>query len=325
MNHPPLRYSLRQLKYFVTTAETLSFTAAAKLLHISQPSVSSSLSELEAAFGVQLFIRHHAQGLSLTQAGRDLLGRARDLLKNAEELELSARSSGETIAGPVSLGCLTSLAPPLMPRLLSAFLDEYADVEFRTLESNQQDLLDGLHDGSLDIALTYEIDLSDDIEFTPIMAFAPYVLLPAKHPLAQHPTVSLKNLLNEPYVMLDLAHSREYFASLFENLGSRPTPAFRSSQPEVVRGMVANGLGYSIHNFPLLHTQTVDGKKFVATPISDPVKAAVLGIARSRHLKARRVVKEFEDFCVVAIEQIFSQKTVPTTIEAISPPVWVNA
>ena len=55
-----LDYSLRQLRYFIVTAEVLSFTAAAKLLHISQPSVSASLAALESSFGVQLFIRHHA-------------------------------------------------------------------------------------------------------------------------------------------------------------------------------------------------------------------------------------------------------------------------
>ncbi|MFW8369172.1 helix-turn-helix domain-containing protein, partial [Klebsiella pneumoniae] len=62
----PLRYSLRQLRYFVVTAEALSFTAAAKRLHISQPSISTALADLEVSFGVQLFIRHHASGLSLT-------------------------------------------------------------------------------------------------------------------------------------------------------------------------------------------------------------------------------------------------------------------
>lgn len=308
MNHPPLHYSLRQLKYFVVAAETLSFTAAARLLHISQPSISSALAELETAFGIQLFIRHHAHGLSLTQPGKALLGRARDLLKGAEELELSARDASNGIAGTLSLGCLSSLAPPLMPRLLSRFLQDREGVEFRTLESHQEDLWIGLGDGSLDVALTYDIDLTDAIDFTPIMAFPPYIMLPAKHPLAKAPSVSLTDLTNEPYVMLDLAHSREYFSSLFDQLGPRPVPAFRSAQPEVVRGMVANGLGYSIHNFPLHHTQTVDGKKFVTMPIREDVKAAVLGVARSSRSNPRRVVREFTQFVVETVEQMFTKK-----------------
>src|ERR1700722_2421030 len=91
MENTPLRYSLRQLRYFVVTAEALSFTAASKILRISQPSISTAVAELEESFGVQLFIRHHASGLSMTQAGHEMLGKTRDLLKNAEELQVTAR------------------------------------------------------------------------------------------------------------------------------------------------------------------------------------------------------------------------------------------
>ena len=108
MENHPLRYSLRQLRYFVVTAETLSFTAAAKRLHISQPSISTALADLESSFGVQLFIRHHASGLSLTQAGRDLLGQARNLLKIAEELQTSAKEMDGGMTGSIALGCLVS-------------------------------------------------------------------------------------------------------------------------------------------------------------------------------------------------------------------------
>lgn len=297
MESTPLHYSLRQLKYFVATAEALSFTAAAKRLHVSQPSISSALSELESAFGLQLFIRHHASGLSLTQAGRDLLGRARDLLKSAEELQIAARHSDTGIAGTISLGCLTSVAPPLMPWLMSRFLRERGGVEFQTREGDQETLFVGLRDGTLDVALTYDIDLNDDVDFTPIVEFPPYVLLPARHPLAAGEAVSLKDLLAEPYVLLDLAHSKEYFSSLFDRYSSRPVPVFSSSQPEVVRGMVANGLGYSIHNFPLRCTETVDGGRFAARPIKEKVKPVVLGVARSTRSHPRQLIRDFSAFC----------------------------
>src|SRR5579862_4783147 len=106
MENQPLRYSLRQLRYFVVTAEVLSFTAAARRLHISQPSISTALADLEISFGVQLFIRHHASGLSLTQAGRDLLGQARNLLKFAEELQMAAKEMDGGMTGAIALGFL---------------------------------------------------------------------------------------------------------------------------------------------------------------------------------------------------------------------------
>src|ERR1700744_3983958 len=148
MEGHPVRYSLRQLRYFVVTAETLSFTAAARRLHISQPSISTALADLEESFGVQLFIRHHASGLSLTQPGRDLLGHARNLLKNAEELQLTAREMDGGMSGALSLGCMVSLAPPLMPGIISRFVRDHAAITFRTTEAHQDTLLSGLRDGS---------------------------------------------------------------------------------------------------------------------------------------------------------------------------------
>jgi DNA-binding transcriptional LysR family regulator len=304
MEATQLRYSLRQLRYFVVTAEVLSFTAAAKRLHISQPSISTALAELEASFGVQLFIRHHASGLSLTQAGREMLGQARNLLKNAEELQLAAREMDGGMSGAIALGCLVSLAPPLMPALMSRFVAAHAGISFRTLEAHQDDLLRGLHDGTLDIVLTYSLDLTDDIAFTPLVTLPPYVILPKRHRLARARAVSLDDLRDEPYVMLDLPHSREYFAALFDAVGARPVPAFRSSQPEVVRGMVANGLGYSILNFPLRSTHTVDGANFLIKPFKDEVAAATLGIAQSRNLKPRLVVQRFAAFCETHIARL---------------------
>ncbi|MEX3788006.1 DNA-binding transcriptional LysR family regulator [Paraburkholderia youngii] len=304
MDGTSIRYSLRQLRYFVVTAETLSFTAAAKRLHISQPSISTSLADLEESFGVQLFIRHHASGLSLTQPGRDLLGHARNLLQNAEELQLTATEIDGGMSGSISLGCMVSLAPPLMPGIISRFVQDYSAITFRTTEAHQDTLLSGLHDGSLDIALTYSLDITDGIAFTPLLSLPPYVILPKTHRLARARQVSLADLLPEPYVMLDLPHSREYFSALFDAVGSRPTAAFRSSQPEVVRGMVANGLGYSILNFPLKSTRTVDGGDFVIKHFRESVNATTLGIALSAAVKPREVVKRFSAFCETYIRRL---------------------
>lgn len=308
MESNPLRYSLRQLRYFVVTAEALSFTAAAKRLHISQPSISTALADLEESFGVQLFIRHHASGLSLTQAGRDLLGHARNLLKNAEDLQSAAKEMDGGMTGTIALGCLVSLAPPLMPGIISRFVEEHTGIAFRTVEAHQDTLLNGLQDGSLDIALTYSLDIAENITFTPLLSLPPYVILPKTHRLARARKVSLEELLPEPYVMLDLPHSREYFSALFDAVGSRPVAAFRSSQPEVVRGMVANGLGYSILNFPLKSNRTVDGEDFVIKRFKDDVNATTLGIAQSNAMKPRQVVTRFSDFCESYIRRLHIER-----------------
>ena len=150
MESHPLRYSLRQLRYFVVTAEALSFTAAAKRLHISQPSISTALADLESSFGVQLFIRHHASGLSLTQAGRDLLGQARNLLKIAEELQTSAKEMDGGMTGSIALGCLVSLARSRFAECAHALVHFAALLERfgkRQVRHAIEQLLGGRHGG----------------------------------------------------------------------------------------------------------------------------------------------------------------------------------
>ncbi|HXQ40971.1 MAG TPA: LysR family transcriptional regulator, partial [Candidatus Udaeobacter sp.] len=98
-------FTLRHLAYFIAAAEQGGVTGAARSLRVSQPSISAALAELERRLGLQLFVRHHAQGLSPTPAGRQLLGQARRLLAHADELRLAALDLGGGLAGELDLGC----------------------------------------------------------------------------------------------------------------------------------------------------------------------------------------------------------------------------
>ena len=94
----PMRFSFRQLEYFVAAGETGSVTRAAQGSHSSQPTVSAAIAKLEASLGVQLFVRHHAQGLSLTPEGRRFLGEAKALLRHASDVERFATALSDEVA-----------------------------------------------------------------------------------------------------------------------------------------------------------------------------------------------------------------------------------
>ena len=96
-----MRFTLKQIAYFVAAAETGSITLASERVNISQPSVSSAILGLEEVFGIQLFIRHHAQGLSLTAEGQRFLREAKGLLLQAEELQNAATEISSRVAGPL--------------------------------------------------------------------------------------------------------------------------------------------------------------------------------------------------------------------------------
>ncbi len=99
-----MRFTLRQLTYFIAAAETGSVTRAAEQVNISQPSISAAILHLEVEFGAQLFVRHHAQGLSLTPAGQRLLVAAKEALRTTQGLYDVVNSAMGVVAGPINLG-----------------------------------------------------------------------------------------------------------------------------------------------------------------------------------------------------------------------------
>ncbi|MGP4131111.1 LysR family transcriptional regulator [Pantoea tagorei] len=116
-----MRFTLKQLKYFVTVVETESIAEASRQLHIAQPSISIAIKNLEDTFDQQLFIRHHAQGVSLTPGGRRFYEKARDLLRLSYEFEQNSRAEHQLVSGTIAVGCFESAAPLYLPKLIAGF------------------------------------------------------------------------------------------------------------------------------------------------------------------------------------------------------------
>jgi hypothetical protein len=163
-----MRFSFRQLEYFVAAGESGSVTRAAAGSHSTQPTVSAAIAKLERTLGVQLFVRHHAQGLSLTPEGRRFLAEAKTLLRHASEVERFATTLSDEVAGTLDLACLVTLAPLVTPSLVREFRAAHPRVNVELVESHQQGLLDRLRGGLSSIALTYDLQLPADIDFQPL-------------------------------------------------------------------------------------------------------------------------------------------------------------
>jgi DNA-binding transcriptional LysR family regulator len=288
---------MRQLEYFVATCDAGSVTEAALSIPVAQSSVSAGILQLEAALGVQLFIRHHAQGVHPTTAGREFLVRARELLRSASELERFAAELTHDLSGLLELGCLVTIAPVIVPALCRTFLDANPAVRLALVEAGHAELLDGLRDGSLTVALTYDLELAGDIDFAPLQTLPPYAVFAGDHPWASREQVSITELADEPLVLLDLPYSREYFRSLFVAEGVSARIAHRSRQPDAIRTMVANGYGYTIINARPAVDRALDGRPLATVPIGGEPRPMVLGIARLQALEPTRVIAGFVEHC----------------------------
>jgi DNA-binding transcriptional LysR family regulator len=310
-----MRYTLRQLEYFIAAGETGSITLASERISISQPSISTAISHLEQELGVQLFVRHHAQGLSLTPAGRKLLAEAKHLIEQAEGLYAVASEATDQVRGQLSVGCMVTLAPMIMPELSHGFMSAFPATQIRHVEANQEWLLEGLRRAEIDIAVTYDLQIPDGIAFTPLASLAPHVLVSEAHPFARLSAVSLQDLVEEPLILLDLPISREYFLALFLKEGLQPKIHSRSAYQEVVRTMVANGYGYTLFNVRPRSDFALDGRRVVRVRLSGEHRPMVVGTASVAQFKKSRLLQAFESHCRSFISDAYIPGMVPPALD----------
>lgn len=264
-----IHISLRQLEYFLAAARYGGAARAAEALHVSQPSISKAVADLEALWGEALFVRRHARGMDLTAAGSVRQREAQALIERAQRLQ-GPRTAA--MAGLLRLGYLSTLGPRWVPAIVAQMRKSHPQVEIALVEGDTESLTRGLERGELDVALQYDLGLARPrLELAPVADLSPYALLPWGHALAQKATVRLAELARSPLVLIDLPHSREYFLSLFRQAGATPQIACETASLEMLRSLVANGLGVGLLTTRPAVDKAHDGKRLACRRLSGPV------------------------------------------------------
>ena len=274
-----IRITLRQLEYFVAAARHASTVKAAHALNVSQPSISHAIGELEALWDEKLFYRIHAQGLELTAFGKQRYRQAQNVLLQAQELGREADDG--RIEGELSIGCFSTLGPMYFPAIMREFRREHPHVRLTMLEGNTEELLSRIERGTLDLALIYDMGLARPVQLHYVGAHSPYVLLPPRHPLSRRDTLAVVDLAQEPFILINLPHSRDYFLSIFSFADVSPRIAVETGSIEMARSMVANGHGFSILTTRPAKDFSYDGKRIVCKPLSGNIPAQKLAFASS--------------------------------------------
>jgi DNA-binding transcriptional LysR family regulator len=290
-------FTLRQLSYFVAAAHHQSVQRAADELHVSSPAVSAAIAHLEEALGVKLFVRRHARGLLATDAGNALAIESRNLLGQAWSLGASRGASSRDVRGWVHLGCLLTFAPFLIPPLVRDFQGRYAKARVYWHEGNHEYLMEGLQNGAFELAILYDFAVPSGIECQPLRPTPLQAVLPGGHPLARRKALGVRDLADEPLVLLDLPSTREYILSAFSAEGVTPKIAYRVQSIMMLRSLVASGLGYTLLNFCPPYTNPVIGS-LVTRPLTTPLRTSNMVVARSHRYQptpaARALVTSIE-------------------------------
>lgn len=292
-------FTLVQLRYFAAAARHGSMTHAAREMMVSQSAVSTAVAALERELEVQLLLRHHARGLTLTPAGRDFLQAVRDFLAHSVELVESARQAGSEVIGELAVGCFTTLAPFRLPTLLAAFEKRHPAVRVAVREGDHAGLKRALRAGECELALLYAYDLDDDIEHVVLDATRPYALVSSDHPFAARADgrVSLQELADEPMILLDLPHSRDYLLGVMRAGGIEPVIRHRSAGYETVRALVAHGHGYALLNQRPAHPGTYAGRDAVPLALRDDVPPLNVVLCWMRGARLTRRAQAFLRLC----------------------------
>lgn len=146
-----------RLKVFRTVAEKVSFRKAAEALHLSQPAVSQHIQALEEEAGVRLFDRARGDGhgsqISLTEAGRILLGYAESAAEIVAEAQRALMALNDEVVGELRLGASTTVAQYVLPRILGAFLKQYPQVKLSLVSGNTEHIVEAVAEEQVELGI----------------------------------------------------------------------------------------------------------------------------------------------------------------------------
>lgn len=238
--------TLRHLRYFVTAFDTGHFGRAAEVCHVTQPTLSAGIKQMEELLGVTLFERGPA-GVMPTSAARAIDRRARDLLRDAEDLTVAALRHADPLAGSVRLAGIPTILPYVLPAILPELRRRFPALELRLEERRTEDVLDRLANGTADIgliALPYPLD---DLA-SEVLLDDPLVLACRRdHPLAKRPEIGPADLARADLLLLEDGHCLRAHALAACSLADRRRgeDIVGTSLATLVQ-MVAGGLGVTL-------------------------------------------------------------------------------
>lgn len=285
----PIPIALRQIDYVIATADTGSTAAAARLLSVSQPSVSLAITKVEAHLGRALFARAAGQGVVPTAFGRQKLGEFRQLRARAEQTLMGGDQKGAVM----DLGVFSTLGPRYAPSLVRGFEQAHPGARVRLHEGDIETLARWLEGGQIDVALTYDFGLPSTWEVIPLADVRPYGLVWSGHPLDGRASVGLAALLQDPLILMNLPHSRGYFLTLAQMNGVTPRIAYETGSVEMLRSMVANRMGVGLLATDIPHGTAYDGGGVTRLQLTGNLASHRIALVRSKALQTGALSEAF--------------------------------
>ena len=246
--------SLQQLRYLVAVSDTLHFRRAAELCHVTQPTLSAQLRELELRLGVTLVERGKSR-VMMTPIGSEIADRAQRIMREVEEIRVTARRGQAPLSGTVRVGVVQSLGSYLFPIIAPDLHEKYPELRLYIREGLANALIRQLENGSLDV-LFYPLPLNRrDIRTIPIFDEPLVAVISRDHRLARKTEIRRQDLKGETLLTLEPGHRLyEQVRALAEEFEADLSHDYEGTSLDTLRQMVATGMGMSL--LPALYVRS---------------------------------------------------------------------
>lgn len=264
--------NLRELEYLVAVAEHQHFGRAADACHVSQPTLSTQLKKLERELGVQL-VERNARGVMLTDAGEQIVERARAIQRETDNIREIARRTNDPASGRIRLGLFPTLGPYLLPHVVPELRRRYPRLELLLVEEKTEVVLQRLRSGALDVAVLARPIDDDGLHEEPLFEEDFVLAVPVGHHLASVPPPAPVDILaGETVLLLEDGHClRSHALSVCELVGADERRGFRATSLETLRQMVAAGVGVTLLPNLAVQPPVAASDDITLVPFAEPV------------------------------------------------------
>lgn len=236
---------LRQLEYFQMVCKLKNITRAAEKLHVSQPSITNSIKNLENELGVNLLDRSNKQ-ICITNEGEIFLKRIDDILKLVDNTTSEMKDYGKKKKGLLRIGVPPMIGTFLFPRIFVEFRDIYSEIQLQIIEKGSIETRNMIENNELDLAIIIIPEKYEDLDVLPILKSEILICFSNDHFLNRKTELNIEDIKNQPIIMLKEGfYHRQKILDYFHQYKIEPNIILSSNQLETIKSIVSNGSGIS--------------------------------------------------------------------------------
>jgi DNA-binding transcriptional LysR family regulator len=301
-SRPTVRFTLRQLQYFATTARVGQISLAAVECHVSQSTMTSAIAELERSLGASLFERTHS-GVNLTYQGHLFLQHAETVLEAVDEAARQPFRGESAVSGVLNLAASYTLLGYYLLPFIAKFQKLNPLARIVPVEQDRVQLEASIGAGDVELGLALTSNMLEPKRFDRLVLARSrrQLWVSASHPLADLPLVSLRDVAPYPYILPMVDEGDVAAMRYWDRARLKPASVLRTSSMEAVREMVALGLGVTILSDMVFRPWSLDGRRIRTIPVRNAIPPMEAGLIWRKGQALSPLAKAFRQYLETSV------------------------